>query len=177
MKLLRLVLGTILLGQVWAGEAALREEAGELLFGNAHLRLRFDRETGIWTGLETPAGSVFFRRPAAEPAANLRVAGKPVFAPGTPFQRRRHDVVQLPAATRFEVVVAQGDWEATLGYTLWDAGTLQRTVVFAYLGNETGGEVRQASLLLPPLAVPGEDAYWFATAEYPARDQDRKSVV
>ncbi len=170
MKLLRFLLGSILLGQVWAGEATLHEEAGELLFANAHLMLRFDRETGIWTGLETPAGSVFFRRPAAEPAANLRVAGKPVFAPGTPFLRRRHELVQLPVATRFEVVVAQGDWEATLGYTLWDAGTLQRTVVFAYLGNETGGEVRQASLLLPPLAVPGEDAHWFATAEYPARD-------
>lgn len=156
--------------QAVAGEATLREEAGEVVFGNEHLVLRFDSASGIWTGLETGSSTGLFRRTAAQPSVNLTVAGKPVFAVGVPVVQRQHEVVRLAAASRLDMVLSQGDWEVTVGYALWDAGTLQRTVTYAYLGTESGGEVRNATLVLPPLAVPGEDAFWFATAEYPTRD-------
>jgi len=153
-----------------AGEATLREDGGELRFGNEHLVLRFDSATGIRTGLETATGAVLFRREPAQPSVNLDVAGTPLFKADVAVACRRQAVTRLAGTTRLELVLAQGDWEVTLGYALGDEGTLQRTAAYAYQGTESGREVGRATFSLPPLAVPGADAFWFATAEYPPRD-------
>lgn len=165
-----LALFCAMLAEGVAGEATLQEAGGELRFGNEHLVLRFERASGVWTGLETATGVMLFRREPVPVSVNLDVAGTPIFAADSPTACRRHAVTRLASATRLELVLAQGDWEVTLGYLLGDEGTLQRTATYAYLGTASGREVGQATLSLPPFAVPGADAFWLATAEYPPRD-------
>lgn len=158
-------------GQLLAGSAQFTEEAAAFVFGNSHLQLRFDRQTGVWMELRSSHGGLF-THPAARPALDMSVGGKMLsgIIPG-PSVFQKHEFLPGEGMDVLKVTLRWGEWDICSSFSLYEDGTLVRAAEFAYLGEITDlqTEVRNANFLLPDLQPPGDpaDAHWFALAEYP----------
>lgn len=125
-----------------------------------NLRLSFDMQTGVWTGLLAGA-----RQVAVAPAVDVQVNTSPQRFP-SPAEWRLRSVRREGTTT--EVVRVAGDWQVRQVFVV-DGGRIQRDVYVRWNGTEPV-KIAGVYLRTPVLRLsPSPQDYWLIPGDFPIR--------